>query len=92
MYGMKSLYHWIPIDNLIKKHPLSIYNYWDIGRNYHHKDIILAKTNPSNTFPMLNFIGQKHGWISKTINTISYKVIIIILFIKLILIYLLGLS
>jgi hypothetical protein len=78
MYGMKSLYHWIPIDNLIKKHPLSIFNYWDIGRNYHHKDIILAKSNPSNTFPMLNFIGENHGWVSKTIDKLSYKVIIIL--------------
>lgn len=80
MYGMKSLYHWKPIDDVIKYHPLSMYNYWDIGKNYHHQHIILAKTNISNTFPILNFIGQNHGWVSKTIDTNSYKVKYILLF------------
>ncbi|KXN67524.1 hypothetical protein CONCODRAFT_72900, partial [Conidiobolus coronatus NRRL 28638] len=74
MYGMKSQYHWKPIDDVIKNHPKAHFNYWDIGRNYHHKDIILTKANTSNTFPMLNFIGQKHGWVSKSISKISYKI------------------
>jgi hypothetical protein len=75
MYGMKSQSSWELIDNVIKDHPKAIFNYWDIGRNYHHQNIILAQTNPNNTFPMLNFIGQDHGWVSKTIKSNSYKVI-----------------
>ncbi|KXN71108.1 hypothetical protein CONCODRAFT_70069, partial [Conidiobolus coronatus NRRL 28638] len=74
MYGMKSQYNWKPIDDAIKNHPQANLNFWDIGRNYHHKDIILAKTNISNTFPMLNYIGQKHGWVSKSIDKINFKI------------------
>jgi hypothetical protein len=74
MYGMKSLFNWGVIDDIIKNHPDAELNYWDVGRNYHHENIILAKSNASNTFPMLNFIGQEHGWVSKKIKSISYKV------------------
>jgi hypothetical protein len=76
MYGMKSQYNWGPIDDVIKNHPDAAFNYWDIGRNYHHENIILAQSNISSTYPMLNFIGLKHGWVSKTIKNASYKVVV----------------
>ncbi|KXN64555.1 hypothetical protein CONCODRAFT_165414, partial [Conidiobolus coronatus NRRL 28638] len=74
MYGMKSQYNWKLIDDIIKNHPKAAFNYWDIGRNYHHNNIILAKSNPSKTYPMLNIIGQRYGWVSKTIHKMNYKI------------------